>query len=302
MASPQLEKGYVRIANELFERLYQSCIPGREHRAMEFILRVTYGYARTMAEVSSSELGEEIDCHCADARKLLSNLVSRNMLIRVAEARGRKAAVYKINKNWERWKHERRTPWPPLREKTSRGADTSAKNPSGGADTSANTPKTPRQTWAKHLGKYPQNTSATIHNLPESIATPDTLKQKTENSKTDPPYPRGEIGGGLVPLRKKEIKQSEFLTEITGIPPTRKNLKQVTEVCRSTPPPGWHPTTWRKHSARTLQDILRQVASEHQAGAQFGSVYGVACSRASQRLASDARTPHLFEGDYDESA
>jgi len=210
MASPQLEKGFVRIANELFERLYQSCLPGREHRAMEFILRVTFGYGRKTAEISSSELGVEIDCDPSDARKLLANLIRRNMLIRVSESSSRKAAEYQINKNWERWKHERKTPWPPLREKVSRGPYPPAKNPSRGVDPPPSGAPIPRRTGRLSPGERGVDPPANSQNLPESIATLDTLKQedmKTRN--TTPLPPQGERGVSGGPKKAASVHQAE---------------------------------------------------------------------------------------------
>jgi phage replication O-like protein O len=46
VASPQVEDGYTRIANELLEALAQTDISGTQHRVIEMIMRETYGHQR----------------------------------------------------------------------------------------------------------------------------------------------------------------------------------------------------------------------------------------------------------------
>lgn len=304
MASPQLEKGFVRIANELFERLYQSCLPGREHRAMEFILRVTYGYARKMAEVSSMELAHQLDCDSGDARRILTNLVNRNMLFRVREARGPKPAVYQINKNWEAWKHGRKSPWPPLQEKFTRGAYTTSnpfqetKNPtaSSGEIPRLDVVPTPRQSVPNPTGSG--------QNLPESIATLETLKQedmKTVN--TTPLTPQGERGvsgrsrkaGAKNTNSPKNqnpnfLKMCSWLETKLGHPPADHLAQRTWAIVNRKTPAGWPPGTWRQNCVDTFERCLDGAIFDISAGKQIHSALAAANSRAEQAIAQEART------------
>jgi len=303
MASPQLEKGFVRIANELFERLYQSCLPGREHRAMEFILRVTYGYGRKTAEISSSELGVEIDCDPSDARKLLANLIRRNMLIRVSESSSRKAAEYQINKNWERWKHERKTPWPPLREKVSRGPYPPAKNPSRGVDPPPSGAPIPRRTGRLSPGERGVDPPANSQNLPESIATLDTLKQedmKTRNTTPLPPQGERGVSGGpkkarsenTIPEKQnpKFLEMCSWLETKLGHPPAEHIAQRTWAIVNRKTPTGWPSSAWRQNCVDTFERCLDQALFDIVARKRVYSALAAANSRAEQAIAQEART------------
>ena len=52
MASPQVENGFTRIANELFEALARTRIPGEARQVLDLIFRKTYGINTMWAEIS----------------------------------------------------------------------------------------------------------------------------------------------------------------------------------------------------------------------------------------------------------
>ena len=47
MASPQVEKGHMRLAHEITEALTRSSLSGAQLRAVLWILRLTYGFQKT---------------------------------------------------------------------------------------------------------------------------------------------------------------------------------------------------------------------------------------------------------------
>lgn len=300
MASPQLEKGYLRIANELFERLYQSCIPGREHRAMEFILRVTYGYGRKSSEVSSAALAQQIDCDSGDARRILTNLVRRNMLFRIIEARGTKAAVYQINKNWEAWNHGRKSPWPPLIKMSSSGIDTTASAPDEDQDPTARGGKIPRLAVGKTPLQTVSNPTATCQNHPESIATCNSLIQEDmKTCNTTPLTPQGEMGGSQGDKKaapKNAISENPkyrqmicWLETKLGHPPAVHLAERTWSIVNRRTPAGWPPTAWRQNCVETFEKCLDEAIFDLSRGKRIHSVLATANSRAEQAIAQEAR-------------
>lgn len=299
MASPQLEKGYLQIANELFERLYQACLPGREHRAMGFILRVTYGYKRKAAEVSSVDLGQQIDCDPSEARKILNRLVSRNMLFRVAEHRGIKPAVFQINKNWETWEHDRTTPWPPLRLPVSRGLDHPTKRAFPDENPPTNRGKTPRLDGGSTPRQKVQNPPTTCQNHPESIATLDALKkEESKTCNTTPLTPQGELGGSRTGKKNADSAKDQnpkFLQMISwlegklGHPPAGHLAERTWAIVNRRTPAGWPPLNWRQNCVETFERCLDEAIFDLSAGKRIHSVLATANSRAEQAIALEAK-------------
>lgn len=56
MAKPQLENGYLKIANELFDAIIKFRIPGECRQVFDAIMRLTYGYNKKMDFVPHSQL------------------------------------------------------------------------------------------------------------------------------------------------------------------------------------------------------------------------------------------------------
>lgn len=115
MASPQIDKGnFTKISNEILERLAQCRLSGKEFQAAIYVLRLTYGYQRKEAEISSSDLGEQMDADASDVRKVLGALCGRNILVKISSHKGVRPPVYLFNKDWDTWAHGRRASLPGL--------------------------------------------------------------------------------------------------------------------------------------------------------------------------------------------
>jgi len=98
MASPQLEDGFLKISNELFEAIIMAVklLPKYEAAVFLAIVRLTYGYNKKEAKISQKELGELtriLPPHLTRAKKAL---IERNM-IEVGKN------GIKIQKNYELW-------------------------------------------------------------------------------------------------------------------------------------------------------------------------------------------------------
>lgn len=103
MASPQLEHGYVRIANELFERIIQADLGRNEVRLMLLLVRLSYGMQQRSAALTGSLISEHLGINEGNARKCLVSLMSMRLVFCDHKPSGPKPGVYRVNKNWEQW-------------------------------------------------------------------------------------------------------------------------------------------------------------------------------------------------------
>ena len=55
MASPQIENGYTRIANEIMEALAKVRIPGEARQVLDAVFRKTYGWNKREDKISLSQ-------------------------------------------------------------------------------------------------------------------------------------------------------------------------------------------------------------------------------------------------------
>ena len=100
MASPQVENGYTKIANELLEEIYTLDINIGAMKVLLFILRKTYGWGKKRDKISLSQfkkaLKKEQPHICRDIKKL----ITMKILIKIQNDDG---SEYEINKNYDEW-------------------------------------------------------------------------------------------------------------------------------------------------------------------------------------------------------
>ena len=101
MASPQVENGYTRIADELLEALARTRIPGEARQVFDAILRKTYGFNKTEDAISLSQLCLATGLKKPHVCRALNTLRSMNL---VAVKGNCLANIRRINKNFDRWK------------------------------------------------------------------------------------------------------------------------------------------------------------------------------------------------------
>ncbi len=103
MASPQVENGHVKIANDLYEALCQVDIPAHELRIVHAIIRNTYGWKRTSAEITADEFSRLTGIReRSRISELTSSLAARNIIVKTRNPGG--ATTYSINKDYDTWK------------------------------------------------------------------------------------------------------------------------------------------------------------------------------------------------------
>lgn len=101
MASPQLEDGYIRVANELYRALFMADLSGAELRIVHFVLYNTYGYNKKTCQLSADFISKGTNIPVKTVRRCLNSLVTSKVLI----SNGSKTSIksFGINKNYEKW-------------------------------------------------------------------------------------------------------------------------------------------------------------------------------------------------------
>ncbi len=101
MASPQLENGYTRIANEIMEALAHIRISGEAWQVLGVIIRKTYGFNKKEDKIALSQFclatGLKKNTVCRGLHKLFSmNLITKK--------ENGIANIYALNKDFDTWK------------------------------------------------------------------------------------------------------------------------------------------------------------------------------------------------------
>ena len=102
MANPQLQKGYVRIANELLEAICRLNVSGNEMRILLYIIRRTYGFNRSCAEIPLSDISEALGMKKGNVSRELKKLREAN-IIKQHSNKGVRPQTLSIVKNYEKW-------------------------------------------------------------------------------------------------------------------------------------------------------------------------------------------------------
>ncbi|MDA2916252.1 replication protein [Nitrospinae bacterium AH_259_B05_G02_I21] len=99
-ASPQLEDGFTRIADELLEALIATRLSGEESRIVWAVIRKTYGFNKTMDRIPLSQFESVTGIPRKRCHRLLGQLVSKNVLLKGGEGR---RVTYGVQKDYTRW-------------------------------------------------------------------------------------------------------------------------------------------------------------------------------------------------------
>lgn len=114
MGSPQVENGYLKIANELFEALIRIRIPGEARQMLDLIIRKTYGHNKKTDRISTTQIMEATTLNRRSVYKARRKLKEMN-LITVSEKGESCIVTYAINKHYKTWR------LPPKKERRERG-------------------------------------------------------------------------------------------------------------------------------------------------------------------------------------
>ncbi len=101
MSGPQLEDGYIRIANELYDAILQFPFTKRELLVLLAVIRKTYGFGKKSDDITLSQLSDMTGLDSADCSKTLKDLATIKVL---AKRQGQYGQVIEIKKNHKQWK------------------------------------------------------------------------------------------------------------------------------------------------------------------------------------------------------
>lgn len=148
-ASPQVQDGHVRIANELLDAILLFPFSGRQQKIIMAVIRKTYGYNKTEDEIGLTQFAKLTGISTKHVSTVIGELVEMNVLL---VSIGGYARAIKLNKDYTLW--------------------ASPKN--GG--------ESPKKVSLKKGVGYPQNGGKGIPNLGNTIDKP---KDNTKDSAAD---------------------------------------------------------------------------------------------------------------------
>ena len=100
MPSPQLENGYLKIANELIDALAAYRIPGEQMQCLLFIIRKTYGYGKKEDRISNSQFVKATGLNKVSVCRAIRKLLSKNIVSKKANG---VVPTYCFNKHYSTW-------------------------------------------------------------------------------------------------------------------------------------------------------------------------------------------------------
>lgn len=101
MANPQIENGYVKIANEIYEALCHIRIPGEARQILDVIIRKTYGYNKKEDAISLSQFVHATGIRRQEVVRGITKLIDINLVRKKASTL---ANIYGLNKDFDTWR------------------------------------------------------------------------------------------------------------------------------------------------------------------------------------------------------
>jgi phage replication O-like protein O len=96
---PQVEDGFTRIANELFEALIQAPLTDRERRVALAVVRLTYGWGKKSDRISDSQIADVAHLPRQRVNKIKQNLIAKKVLF----VEGAGYGLTGVNKHYDQW-------------------------------------------------------------------------------------------------------------------------------------------------------------------------------------------------------
>jgi phage replication O-like protein O len=103
VASPQVENGYTRIANELLEAIYSTRFNGTQFKILLCIIRYTYGFKRKSHNLSISFISKATGVSKRYISAELSRLIDNKVIAVLQEHTDTTSRVLALNKNYKQW-------------------------------------------------------------------------------------------------------------------------------------------------------------------------------------------------------
>lgn len=100
-ASPQLENGHTRIANELLEAIIRYPFNGGEFKIVFAIIRKTYGWSKKESAISYGLLTIFTELDKRYIKKVVKSLIQDNVLLK---ENSKTKNTLGLNKNYRQWR------------------------------------------------------------------------------------------------------------------------------------------------------------------------------------------------------
>jgi phage replication O-like protein O len=101
MANPQLEDGFLRIANEIVAALWKVNLSAYESRVLWFIFSKTYGFKKTMDWIALSQFAKSLGLDRRLIHRALKSLSSKKMIVIGRDDKNR--PTYGFQKDYAKW-------------------------------------------------------------------------------------------------------------------------------------------------------------------------------------------------------
>lgn len=102
MANPQIENGYLKIANELVEQFCKYRLSGEEWLILWTVIKKTYGYNKKQDAISLSQFTQMTGLKRSSVCRGINKLVSKKLLGSL-KTETREVTSYYIIKDYEKW-------------------------------------------------------------------------------------------------------------------------------------------------------------------------------------------------------
>ena len=153
-ASPQIEHGFTRIADELLEALCGCRLTAREYAVALAIIRKTYGWGKKTDRISASQLAQMTGLRPSRISTLLTSLVNKSVIQIHGERRKGITPLIGIQKDHSRW---------PRRESPKTGVSRKPQN--GGISRTTKGKETPKKgVSVTPKAGVEENPKAGVHN------------------------------------------------------------------------------------------------------------------------------------------
>lgn len=122
---PQLEGGYMRVANELAEAITYARLSAYQRGVLDVVMRQTYGYNKLIDDIARTQFVWATGIDASSVRRAINDLVEMGIVI---QSGGRHARSYSVNKRHSTWEIEE------SRKLCNRAAKEGVINPLSGGD------------------------------------------------------------------------------------------------------------------------------------------------------------------------
>jgi len=103
-ANPQLENGYTRIANELFEAIIEYPFTCAELRIILFIIRRTYGWKTSKSFISYGSIARKLRTDIRYVKRRINKLILDRVLLKDKTKWENSIGLNKEYTSWQLWK------------------------------------------------------------------------------------------------------------------------------------------------------------------------------------------------------